>query len=136
MKGLRYRPLEYDDWGIIRHGDSDHIFAVVRRPLDESEAAMHRANKTDPFEDLAKRLIASFAPPKPEGIVEALREAVNKTLSWAEQRCPCNNDEPRICPLCQADVAKDGCLSAENTIPRQLLHDLRAARSLASRRAE
>lgn len=57
------------------------------------------------------------------------REALQKVLTWAEQRCPCVNDEPRICPLCQADVAKDGCLSAENTIPRSLLNDIRAALS-------
>ncbi|PAQ03683.1 hypothetical protein LRP31_25710 [Mesorhizobium mediterraneum] len=77
VQWLRYRPLKYDDWGIIRHGDSDHIFAVVRRPLSEEEAAVHRHAGTDPFEQLARALMDAASPPKPqEGVVEALREAL------------------------------------------------------------
>lgn len=49
-------------------------------------------------------------------------------LHWAETRCPCKNDEPKICPLCGADVEKDACMSAENTVPRDLLVRLRTVR--------
>lgn len=48
-------------------------------------------------------------------------------LRWAEQRCPCHNDEPSPCPLCGARVEPGGgsCLSAENTIPSTLLREIR-----------
>jgi hypothetical protein len=70
--GLLYRPLEFDDWGMIRTADGK-AFAAVRRPLSEEEAASHRVDKTDPFEDLARRLISTFAAPT--GDSGALREA-------------------------------------------------------------
>ena len=56
---------------------------------------------------------------------QQLIKAVRDTLTWAEQRCPCNDDQPKICPLCGADAAKDACMSAENTIPRHILTQLR-----------
>ena len=59
---LRYRPLEFDDWGIIRRGDSNEIFAVVRRPLPEEDAARHREAGTDPFEPLARALMSAVQP--------------------------------------------------------------------------
>lgn len=57
---------------------------------------------------------------------QALLKVIRNVLTWAEQRCPCHNDEPKICPLCLADAAKDACMSAENTIPRHLLTELRS----------
>lgn len=58
---------------------------------------------------------------------QRLLKVIQNVLTWAEQRCPCHNDEPKICPLCGADAAKDACMSAENTIPRHLLTELRQA---------
>lgn len=58
---LKYRPNKFDDWGMIRNADGS-MFASVRRPASEEELAQHRVNKTDPYEDLARRLIASYAP--------------------------------------------------------------------------
>jgi hypothetical protein len=51
-----------------------------------------------------------------------LREALLAVQTWAEQRCPCKNEQPNPCPLCGADANKpsDVCLSAENTLPRHL----------------
>lgn len=77
VAGLRYRSLEYDDWGMIRNPD-DSLFAVVRRPLGEDEAAAHRKAKTDPFEPLARVLMSALAsPPTTDAIkAQALREAL------------------------------------------------------------
>ncbi|RFZ89394.1 hypothetical protein D0Y60_01830 [Shinella sp. WSJ-2] len=59
------------------------------------------------------------------------RDVVNSVLTWAEQRCPCHNEQPNPCPLCGASVENlEPCKSAENTIPRHLLADLRRARTL------
>ncbi|WP_353640786.1 hypothetical protein [Mesorhizobium sp. WSM2239] len=58
--------------------------------------------------------------------VKQLEAVVKKTLRWAEARCPCHNEEPNPCPLCGASVENlEGCKSAENTIPRDLLTELR-----------
>lgn len=47
-------------------------------------------------------------------------------LRWAESHCPCHNEEPNPCPLCGASVENlEPCKSAENTLPRQLLRDIR-----------
>lgn len=59
--------------------------------------------------------------------VKELEAGLRKTVGWAESRCPCVNDEPNPCPLCGASVENlEVCKSAENTLPRQLLIDLRA----------
>lgn len=56
--------------------------------------------------------------------------ALRAVLTWADQRCPCHNDEPNPCPLCGASVENlEACKSAENTIPRTLLADIRMALS-------
>ncbi len=62
MQTLKYRPFEHDDWGMIRNEDG-RVFATVRRPCSEGELAEHRANGTDPFEELALKLIAAFTRP-------------------------------------------------------------------------
>jgi hypothetical protein len=64
-----------------------------------------------------------------------LRSAVIATLRWAEQRCPCRNEKPDPCPLCGASAKPGGgpCLSAENTIPLYLLHELWRAARVAER---
>lgn len=67
---------------------------------------------------------------------QALLKVVRNVLTWAEQRCPCHNDEPKICPLCLADAAKDACMSAENTIPKHLLTELRQALPVSPYRIE
>lgn len=56
---LIYRPNDLDDWGFIRTEDGK-LFATVSRPLSQEEMAYHRELKTDPFEDLGRRLIASY----------------------------------------------------------------------------
>lgn len=48
-------------------------------------------------------------------------------LRWAESRCPCHEEQPNPCPLCGASVENlEPCKSAENTLPRRLLGDIRA----------
>lgn len=82
MQPLFYRPNEFDDWGQIRNADGS-MFASVRRPLSEGAAAEHRRNKTDPFEDLATRLIASFDDDeKPRYTTHRLHDEIRK----AEER--------------------------------------------------
>lgn len=60
---------------------------------------------------------------------KALRSTLLAIKTWADQRCPCTNEQPNPCPLCGADANKPGdvCLSAENTFPRDLLRQIRAA---------
>jgi hypothetical protein len=79
VAGLRYRSLEYDDWGMIRNAD-DSLFAVIRRPLGEDEAGAHRNAKTDPFEPLARVLMSALSsPPTTDAIrAQARREALEE----------------------------------------------------------
>lgn len=57
-RALTYRPDPYDDWGMIRNADGS-IFAVVRCPASSEDLARHREAGTDPYEPVARRLIAS-----------------------------------------------------------------------------
>ena len=72
-----------------------------------------------PYDEAVRQVMAVQA--REQQLIKAVRD----TLTWAEQRCPCNDDQPKICPLCGADAAKDACMSAENTIPRHILTQLR-----------
>lgn len=83
VAGLRYRSLEYDDWGMIRNAD-DSLFAVIRRPLGEDEAGAHRKAKTDPFEPLARVLMSALSsPPTTDAIrAQARREALEEAAAW------------------------------------------------------
>lgn len=80
IKGLRYRPLEHDDWGIIRYENSNRIFAVVRLPLSTEEGAIHRQNNTDPFEELAKLVINALSPPSQETVDAILAELSDRRM--------------------------------------------------------
>lgn len=60
------------------------------------------------------------------GLVKALR----MVATWAEQRCPCHNEQPNPCPLCGASVENlEGCKAAESTMPRHVLDAVRQALS-------
>lgn len=85
MQPLFYRPNEFDDWGQIRNADGS-MFASVRRPLSEEEAAEHRRNKTDPFEDLARTLMAGVAAQRQESTItpslDTMIEAAWGIVRW------------------------------------------------------
>lgn len=60
-----YRPLEHDDWGIVRGEEIDlwewksrPIIAQFRGRQDEKELSEHRLNKTDPWGADAKFVVA------------------------------------------------------------------------------
>jgi hypothetical protein len=61
-----YRPKPFDDWGTVRGRDGGEwgpgIICQARDPdkLDAALLAEHRANKTDPWEDTARLLAASY----------------------------------------------------------------------------
>lgn len=62
--------------------------------------------------------------------IKELEGVVKKTLTWAEARCPCHNEQPNPCPLCGASVENfEACKSAENIIPPDLLKELRGVRA-------
>jgi len=70
-----------------------------------------------------------------------LADTIQSVLTWADQRCPCHNEQPNPCPLCGASVENlEACKSAENTFPRRLLSEirdtLRRARDLSRNRRE
>ena len=58
-----------------------------------------------------------------------VRKTLEAVLTWAQQRCPCNEEKPDPCPLCDATVENGVCLSAEKTIPPALLRRIRLALS-------
>jgi hypothetical protein len=63
---LRYRPNDFDDWGMIRNSDGS-MFATVKRPISVEEANEARRTNSDPFEGISLLLIAAvegiFAEP-------------------------------------------------------------------------
>ena len=70
-----------------------------------------------------------------------LADTIQSVLTWADQRCPCHNEQPNPCPLCGASVENlEACKSAENTFPRRLLSEirdtLRRARDISRNRRE
>ena len=69
------------------------------------------------------------AQPAYTTINDHARKILLEVLTWAEQRCPCKDEQPNPCPLCDADAYKPGdvCLSAERTMPRRLLERIRHA---------
>jgi len=60
---LSYRPLEFDDWGIIRDANG-HIFCQVKWPVN-ADFDLHRRNGTDPYEAAAKIVIDAINRPTP-----------------------------------------------------------------------
>jgi len=87
---LTYRPNDLDDWGFIRTLEGK-LFATVSRPLSQEDMSYHRERKTDPFEDLGRRLIASFDE---DGTYEKLQAAerraadAERLLAEVEKRFP------------------------------------------------
>jgi hypothetical protein len=66
----------------------------------------------------------------------SVTNALLMVLDWAERRCPCHDEKPDPCPLCGASAKLGGghCMSAENTLPKHILSELRAVRHLARTR--
>lgn len=60
-------------------------------------------------------------------------EALMDVLKWAQSCCPCENEMPKICPLCGADVDRpgDACKAVGAVFPVGLLAKIRAALKLA-----
>jgi hypothetical protein len=57
MPELKYRPNEFDDWGQIRNADGS-IYASCRRPQAfEGEFDQCREEQTDPFAEIAQKII-------------------------------------------------------------------------------
>ena len=63
-------------------------------------------------------------------MADTLREALQAFVTWGEQQCPCENEQPDPCPLCGASVENgDICKAAEAKFPRRILENARAALS-------
>ncbi len=60
---------------------------------------------------------------------DALRAALRAFLDWGQQQCPCQNEEPDPCPLCDATVASGSCKAVEAKFPRRILERARTALS-------
>ena len=60
----RYRPMPYDDWGIVKSSVQEngysYVLAQFRDPdkLDEETLSQHRAAKTDPWSGNAQFVVA------------------------------------------------------------------------------
>lgn len=115
--------------------------ARLRRLADWADAPMPPcwSGTVDPGEVRravdAARLLDSVtaeheARVKAEAERDALREALRGFLDWADRKCPCHNDLPDPCPLCGASVeGLERCKAADETLPRALLAQARAALS-------
>lgn len=57
MSDLQYRPNHYDDWGMIRNADGSMHASVHRPEIYLGEFDEHREADTDPFADLARKII-------------------------------------------------------------------------------
>lgn len=57
MAELQYRPNHYDDWGMIRNADGSMHASVHRPEIYLGEFDEHREADTDPFADLARKII-------------------------------------------------------------------------------
>lgn len=63
-----------------------------------------------------------------EAKIEGLVEALKSFIWWADQKCPCHNEEPNPCTLCGASVENlELCKAADRTLPPRLLRQARAA---------
>lgn len=65
----------------------------------------------------------------PEGQQAVATDALDliaRMRSWAERKCPCENEQPNPCPLCGADVDKpnDVCRAVDNTFPDSFVTDM------------
>lgn len=58
MYPLRYRPNEFDDWGMIRKADNS-MFATVRCPTSWEEDSEARRNGTDPYQGIGLLLMTA-----------------------------------------------------------------------------
>ena len=74
---LRYRPLEYDDWGYIR-GPDDAVFATARAGQDVDYPA-HREARTDPYEPNGRLIVEAL------NALPALLDAYEALCEIAEQ---------------------------------------------------
>lgn len=67
-------------------------------------------------------------PAHEAGEVERLRAALRSFIRWGEQQCPCENDLPDPCPLCDASVGNlQGCKAVDQKFPPRILAEARAA---------
>ena len=88
--------------------------------LDECAAFMAQAH---PQYDTADKLRAA------RSTVAELIAVQRKVIAWAASRCPCQDEKPDPCPLCNASVAAGTCKAVEAIFPAPLLAELRAALS-------
>lgn len=79
MTELQYRPNHYDDWGMIRNADGSMHASVHRPETYGGEFDECREEGTDPFADLARKIIFYDD-------LEAENASLRQLLSEAEKR--------------------------------------------------
>lgn len=66
-------------------------------------------------------LSAITEAPKMRARIKELEAALGLVQRWAQQRCPCRNEEPNPCPLCGASVENlEACKAVDETFPPHL----------------
>lgn len=64
---------------------------------------------------------------------DALAKALEAVRTWAEKRCPCENEQPNPCLLCGASVENlEACKAVDETFPRWLKAEINTALGGAS----
>jgi hypothetical protein len=106
---LNYRDDEYGD------ADDDVGQQIAERLL----SAWNRAAVSELLTfDISARLLKDL---------DAARSVLRKIEHWAQQKCPCHNEQPNPCPLCGASVENlEACKAVESIFPRDLLVEVRS----------
>jgi hypothetical protein len=122
---------EHDDYGIAIFGRPTWKCTRYGVEGEWDVAHIEVINDRDAETKANAAYIAACSPDRMREVLDelyALRKVVKAVMTWADQRCPCHNDQPNPCPLCGASVENlEPRKSAENTIPRHLLAELRRA---------
>ena len=91
----RYRPMPYDDWGVVKSSPIDgysYVLAQFRDPRrdDEETLNQHRRDKTDPWGDNAQFVCALVNEYRAgrlvhidEGMRERVARAIDHELVWS-----------------------------------------------------
>lgn len=92
----RYRPMPYDDWGVVKSspiGGYSYVLAQFRDPRrdDEETLNQHRRDKTDPWGDNAEfvcALVNEYRAGRLVQIDEGMRERVAEVIAPEVFSCP------------------------------------------------
>lgn len=138
----KYRPREFDDWGMVRDGNGEHLVARARagRDVDDAEFDQHRTNNTDPYEGNARLMESAWSLAETviaqDAEIERLRQEV-ATMRGLErglysELVDIRNDVRRMCNAYPQGDCPPALLTAYQTLA-QAVEAARVAYSSATK---